>query len=169
MTTKYPLRESREKVRTVLRIYPEGYAQTYALLVLSRLVLNDPVLTLEITDVMKKQHIPEFANIHLFRGDALSLLKKYDEAFAEYSLEAKNRPLAVVPVCKMLVLAQKKNDRNAIFSLQQILDSVMKARNINRRMLEYILYKDPSMDLRPWLIPREYGGQGDYGRPVQNE
>ena len=45
----------------------------------------------------------------------------------------------------------------------------MKAKNINKRMLDYILYKEPSMDLQPWLIPREYGGQGGFGQPVQNE
>lgn len=169
MTEKYPLNESRKKVRRVLRIYPEGYEQTYALLSFSRLILNDPVLTLEITDVMREQHVPEYSCIHLFRGDALSLLKKYDEAFVEYSLEARNWPLAVVPVCKMLVIAQKKNDQKTVASLQQILASIMKAKNINRRMLDYILYKDPFMDFHPWKIPREYGGPGWYGKPVPSE
>ena len=169
MTKRFTPQKSKEIVKNILKVYPEGYTQTYALLSFSRMILKDPVLTLEITDVMQSKHIPEYGNIHLFRGDAYSLLKKYDEAFAEYKKEARNWPLAVVPVCKMLVLAQMQKDASAISSLQQLLASIMKAKNINKRMLDYILYKEPSMDLQPWLIPREYGGQGGFGQPVQNE
>lgn len=169
MTKRFTPQKSKEIVKNILKVYPEGYTQTYALLSFSRMILKDPVLTLEITDVMQSKHIPEYGNIHLFRGDAHSLLKKYDEAFSEYKKEARNWPLAVVPVCKMLVLAQMQKDASAISSLQQLLASIMKAKNINKRMLEYILYKEPSMDLQPWLIPREYGGQGGFGQPVQNE
>ncbi|MBO5761675.1 MAG: O-antigen ligase family protein [Lentisphaeria bacterium] len=169
MTKKFTPQASRERVRNILKVYPEGYTQNYALLSFSRMILNDPLLTLEITDVMQKMHTPEYGNIHLFRGDAYSLLKKYDEAFSEYKKEARNWPLAVVPVCKMLVLAQMQKDSNAIFSLQQLLAKIMEAKNINKRMLEYILYKEPSLDLRPWLVPRKYGGQEGFGQPIQSE
>ena len=84
MTTRFTPQKSKEIVKNILKVYPEGYTQTYALLSFSRMILKDPVLTLEITDVMQSKHIPEYGNIHLFRGDAYSLLKKYDEAFSEY-------------------------------------------------------------------------------------
>ena len=169
MTKKFTPQASRERVRNILKVYPECYTQSYALLSFSRMILKDPLLTLEITDAMQKMHTPEYGNIHLFRGDAYSLLKKYDEAFSEYKKEARNWPLAVVPVCKMLVLAQMQKDSNAIFSLQQLLAKIMEAKNINKRMLEYILYKEPSLDLRPWLVPRKYGGQEGFGQPIQSE
>ena len=169
MTKRFTPQKSREMVRNILKVYPEGYTQNYALLSFSRMILNDPLLTLEITDVMQKMHTPEYGNLHLFRGDAYSLLKKYDEAFSEYKKEARNWPLAVVPVCKMLVLAQMRNDENAINSLQQLLAQIMEAKNINKRMLDYILYKEPSLDLRPWLVPRKYGGQEGFGQEVQKE
>ena len=62
-----------------------------------------------------------------------------------------------------------QKDSNAIFSLQQLLAKIMEAKNINKRMLEYILYKEPSLDLRPWLVPRKYGGQEGFGQPIQSE
>ena len=132
MTKRFTPQKSKEIVRNILKVYPEGYTQTYALLSFSRLILKDPALTLEITDTMLKMHIPEYGNIHLFRGDAYSLLKQYDEAFAEYKKEAHNWPLAVIPVCKMLVLAQMQNDLAAINTLQGLLASIMKAKNINK-------------------------------------
>lgn len=169
MTKRFTPQKSREIVRNILRIYPEGYVQNYALLNFARMILKDPRLTLQIIEVMKKGHIPNYGNIHLFKGDAYSLLYKYEEAFAAYKQEAKNWPLAVIPVCKMIVLAQKNGDGAALASLQKLLAEIMKAKNINKRMLDYILYKDPSMDLQVWMIPREHGGQGGYGQAVQKE
>ena len=145
-------------IQRIIAFAPDEYKQNYALLILAE-KLNAPEVVLKVSDIMLGSHIPNYGHIHFARGTALYRLGRLPEAYEAYRQDAENYPLTVRPYLQMIAIVKRMGRNELRPALEAALKERLKLREINPRMLEAIR-NDPFYDMRPWSIPKEYGGPG---------
>ena len=143
-----------EIVQTV-RQCPGEYEANYKLLnLLER--HGRPQEALAAADIMMQSHTPNFAGLHMGRGNALMRLGRFAEAMGEYQAEAELFPLALRPVYNMIVAARSQRNFLLAAKLEEELLRRMKVRgNDNNELKMIIIGKNGAhYDLRPREKPR---------------
>lgn len=145
-------------ISRIAEFAPDEYKQNYALLILSE-KLKAPEVTLKVANAMLGSNIPNYGHLHFVRAAALARLGDLPGAYEAYRLDAENYPLTVRPYLAMISLARRMGRNELLPSLESALNERLKLREISPGMLEAIR-KDAFYDMRPWSIPKEYGGPG---------
>ena len=117
-----------------------------------------PGEALAAADIMMHSHTPNFAGLHLGRGNALMRLGRFAEAMSEYQAEAELFPLTLRPVYNMIVAARSLKDFPLAAKLEEELLRRMRVRGNDNNELKIIIMdkKGAHYDLRP----REKPGAG---------
>ena len=104
---------------------------------------------LAFSSLIREGPVPDYARIHMARGQLYLMQGEIDRALEEYRLDAERYPLAVLPVYNMIQIAERNGKESLLPLLKEELE-----RRKNRLKLtpeEFsVMLRDPRKELTPW-------------------
>ena len=142
-----------ELIRETARKCPGDYPVNFSFMNLLERTYKDPVLSLEVSEIMLRGNIPNYPGVHMGRGNALMRLGRFQEAWDHYRQDALLFPLTLRPVYNMVQAARAMRNHTLAVQCEQILLERMRIRNLDRKDLYKILTGKSILDLRAGYKP----------------
>lgn len=146
-------KDALKRIRETVQMCPGNYPVNFACMTLLEREYRDPLLSLEVSEIMLKGNTPNYPGIHMGRGNALMRLGRFQEAWEHYRQDALLFPLTLRPVYNMVVAARAMKNYPLAAQCEQLLLERMKIRKLDKKDLYKILTGKGVLDLRAGYKP----------------
>ena len=106
-------------------------------------------MALSLSSLIREGPVPDYARIHMARGQIFLMLGEIDRSLEEYRLDAERYPLAVLPVYNMIQIAERNGREPLLPLLKEELERRKTVLKLSDEEFAAIL-RDPRKELIPW-------------------